>query len=364
MGIERMGQIVVRSQLQPLRLLAVALLAGWSRPAAANAQPDNAEHQSRWEFTEQFVRDTWTHPIRMLKVTIGGAGPVHGEPDDCEIHIGAALQDPSISDFEDVVLEPPNVCKDSRRSLSAWRTFYQGMAGELCEAEGFLRAWPEHLTSGSGASNPNHIMEMHPLRQLTCPGGQVELRDQLAAHADLGYKTGAQIETVLRTFRLWVRRTHHTDGDALNTVEFDYFACTHQSSGDHCGFGPVVPNFGRLKVQSLENTKRCSGGGANGEEFRTIIGRAKARGRTGAPVSRAHLTKLYALPGTNFYSTLGSDCSPPGPPSKQSFDVLGIFTIDPLAVTKTLDRIAKDGLDQQWVEVAFPVAFIIFGEMP
>jgi hypothetical protein len=48
---------------------------------------------------------------------------------------------------------------------------------------------------------------------------------------------------------------------------------------------------------------------------------------------------------------------------KDDFDVLGILTIDPLAVKKTLDRIQQDHLDGQWVEVAFPLAFIIFGEM-
>jgi hypothetical protein len=117
-------------------------------------------------------------------------------------------------------------------------------------------------------------------------------------------------------------------------------------------------------VQVLGATKRCSGGGANGEEFRTIIGRARARSQTGSPVSRAHFAKFYALPGTGFFTALGANCSPPGPPDQESFDVLGIFTVDPLAVVKTLDRVVEDGLDGQWIEVAFPVAFIIFDQMP
>jgi hypothetical protein len=43
--------------------------------------------------------------------------------------------------------------------------------------------------------------------------------------------------------------------------------------------------------------------------------------------------------------------------------VLGIFTIDPLSVVKVLDRITPGNLDGQWIEVPFPVAYIIFGEM-
>lgn len=321
-------------------------------------------HQSRWEFTEQFIRDTWLHPIRTLDVEIAGAGPVHDPANDCEIHIGAELSDQSISDFAGVVLEPPNVCKDTRRTKSGWRQFYEQMSGDTCHAEGFIRAWPEHLTSGQGASNPPHIMELHPMRELKCPGAEVSVRDKLAAHRDLGYKTGVQSETVLRTFRLWIRRVAHPDTDALSTVEFDYFVCTATANGESCGFGRGVPNFTRLIVATIGSTKRCSGGGQNGEQFRTVIGRARARGRTGQPVARGHLTKFYGLPGTGFFDALGSACSPPGPPTKADFDLLGIFTIDPLSVVKTLDRIKNEHQDGLWTEVEFPIAIIVFDELP
>ena len=327
--------------------------------------PDTDAHSSRWEFTEQFIRAIWLHPIRVLDVNIAGAGPIHGVADDCEIHVGARLKDESVSDFAGVVLEPPNVCKDRRRTQGAWRSFYDGTAGLKCQADGFIRAWPEHLTSGGGASNPLHVMELHPLRALTCPGLTVDLREQLVVPPDLGYKTGRQIDTVLRTFRLWVRRMPHPDSDALNVVEFDYFTCLVQGNGEKCGFGlSGLHNFARLAVNVVGSTKRCSGGGGNGEAFRTIIGRARARSRTGSPLAQAHLTKLYALPGTQFYSDLGENCSPPGPPTKTEFDLVGIFTIDPLAVVKTLDRVTTDHLDGQWVEVAFPMAFIIFDNVP
>ena len=44
--------------------------------------------------------------------------------------------------------------------------------------------------------------------------------------------------------------------------------------------------------------------------------------------------------------------------------MLGIFTVDPLSVVKVLDRISKENLDGEWIEVPFPVAYIIFDEMP
>src|SRR4051794_3241020 len=100
------------------------------------------EHTSRWELTEQFIRDKWLHPIRAMDVRVLGAGPVHGPVDDCEVHIGAELGDATISDFANIVLEPPNACKDDRKSSSAaWRAFYNTASNSDCLAEGFIRVW-------------------------------------------------------------------------------------------------------------------------------------------------------------------------------------------------------------------------------
>lgn len=44
------------------------------------------------------------------------------------------------------------------------------------------------------------------------------------------------------------------------------------------------------------------------------------------------MTKLYAIEGTKFYDSLGA-CTA-GPFTIREFEVLGIFTIDPLALVK------------------------------
>ena len=107
---------------------------------------------------------------------------------------------------------------------------------------------------------------------------------------------------------------------------------------------------------------RCSGGAEDGEPFKTILGRARARSPSGYLSTRAQITKLYALEGTNFFDSLGN--CPAAKAGHSTYDVLGIFTVDPLSVVKVLDRIIKDDLDGQWIEVPFPVAYIIFGERP
>ena len=131
---------------------------------------------------------------------------------------------------------------------------------------------------------------------------------------------------------------------------------------ESCGWGKNgLHNFARLHVDAINSTRRCSGGGDNGEPFRTILGRAMAQTPSGYLSTRAQMTKLYAIEDTDFYNSLGP-C--PGNTSGTSeFDVLGIFTIDPLAVVKVLDRIVKENRDSEWIEVAFPVAWIVFGEM-
>ena len=66
------------------------------------------EHQSRFEFSEEFVRSWSAQPVRDVQVTFDCAGPVHTAEKDCEVHIGSAFVDPSFTDFPNVVLQPPD----------------------------------------------------------------------------------------------------------------------------------------------------------------------------------------------------------------------------------------------------------------
>ena len=320
------------------------------------AQPDPATHTSRFEMTEPFIRNQWRHPVRPLDVVPQGAGPVHDPIDDCEIHVGAELVDQSISNFVGLVLEPPNVCKDKSKSRKAWREFYEGATGNTCSATGFIRAWPEHLDSGSGDSNPPHFMELHPLRELSCsPGPKIVLRNKLKAFSDLGFKDAALVDVIFRTFQLWVKRMPHPDSSAPTTIAFDYRVCNREETA--CGNRVSVPNFARLTVRPLAGTLRSVTGSAPEENFKTLIVRARPHSEDEGDVVHATLTKLYALEGTDFFQALGA-----GSAIQKDFDVLGIFTIDSLSVIKTLDAMKDKGTDD-WTEVSFPIAIIVFGQM-
>lgn len=274
-----------------------------------------------------------------------GPCPVLPQRTTCEIHLGAELQhDPAISDFPNIVLEPPNVCKDNRQSSKQkWRDFYAKANNMSCVSEDFIRVWPEHLTGGSLPSNPDHFMELHPMRSLTCGSSfSIDTRAQLRAHSDLGFKTAGQISTLARTFRLWIRRVPHPNSAALTTIEFDYFACTFVNNSEQCGFGKSgLHNFARLHVDTMNGTRRCSGGDQKGEPFRTTLGRARARSPSGYLSTRAQLTKLYAIDGTNFFNSLGACTGPDAATSE--FDVLGIFTVDLLAVARPSTGSSRTG---------------------
>lgn len=63
-------------------------------------------------------------------------------------------------------------------------------------------------------------MELHPMRSLRCSANNfnIDTRQQLAAHSDIGYKTAGQISTLARTFRLFIRRVEHPDSGVLDRI--------------------------------------------------------------------------------------------------------------------------------------------------
>ena len=170
----------------------------------------------------------------------------------------------------------------------------------------------------------------------------------------MGYKDAELVDVIFRTFKLWVKRVANPDSDALTTIQFDYSVCDRDEH--KCENHTSVPNFARLSIRAVPNTLRTGGGSGSEEQFKTLIVRAQPHIEEEGQVVRAHLTNLYALVGTNFFDSLTAG----GPGSSSEQDVLGIFTIDSLAVIKTLDSMKQRGNDD-WTEVSFPIAIIVFG---
>ncbi len=302
------------------------------------------EHESQFEFTESFLKDWANQPVRDIAVKLDCAGPVHPAAQDCELHIGAQLADPSIGDFQGVVLEPPSICVDGG---TTWRTKINGFHGQSCVGHGFLRAWPEHLTTGSGCSNPNHILEVHPMLTLKCgTGAPLDFTSGLRVVDGLGYKDPTIVNKML-SFQLWVCRTCTSSGGELSPLAFDY-------SFGKTGTRGQASNFARFRARVIPSTIRPEQGKTL-QGFATAIARVLPINQQGnATGSRMTLLKLYALEGSAFYTTL---LDMRGAANASDLDLIGIFTIDPFSVLKVLEHPTED----QWMPVPYPVALVVFG---
>ncbi|HVT14954.1 MAG TPA: hypothetical protein VHQ90_02085 [Thermoanaerobaculia bacterium] len=317
------------------------------------------DHASQFELTRAFVTD-WAHgPVRDVAVNLfcgdpksGPAGPVHAPDKDCELHTGAQLSDPSISDFQGVVLEPPNVCAEQGKN---WRTAINAFANKDCVAHGFVRVWPEHLTSGSGCSNPNHFMELHPLQTLKCGGTDVlDFTSKLRVVEGLGYKSVSIVRQMMG-LQLWVCEGCGGGSSEANLtpIEFDY------CFGANCKRGQAS-NFARFQAKVLPATIRPKPDQTL-EGFATAIARVLPVDQNGqSSGTRFELLKLYALKGSDFYDKLLAIQKAGGTPPP--LDIIGIFTVEPLSVLKVIEK--PDFPHATWVSVPFPVALVVFGETP
>jgi hypothetical protein len=314
-------------------------------------------HESRFELAKTFLTDWAHHPVRDVAVNLHCddqnsrvAGPVHNQASDCELHIGAILADPSISDFQGVVLEPPNVCVETGKN---WRSFINTFTNRDCVGRGFVRVWPEHLTSGSGCSNPNHFMEVHPLQTLVCGDDEVlDFTSKLRVIEGLGYKPVATVRLMM-DLKLWVCQgcPGAPSESGIQPLSFDYCfgsGCTR----------PAASNFARFKVRVIRGTIRPEQGRTL-EGFATVIARVLPVGLNGqASGSQYNLLKLYALQGSEFYDKLLAMLGGTG--NVPTLDVKGIFTVDPFSVLKVIER--EEFPSGEWVSVPFPVALVVFGE--
>lgn len=342
------------------RLLLVAFLFGLTTSPALAHDFDSA-HEAQFQFSEKFIKDVWHYPVQTLAVSMecpaeatntAQAGPVHGAADDCELHIGAALVDASIGDFQFTVLEPPNICH-AEGSDDSWRQDMMDLQGSTCDAFGVLRVWPEHLDVGPHCSNPGHVLEVHPLLKLDCDNGaSFAFLDELYVPEDLGFKDPAKVRQMIG-MHLWLKRESMPGGE--NTVSFDY------GFGNNHGRGQAS-NFARLRVRIMPEFIRTSKD-ANGvsRQFASVIARVLPVDKQGhSNAAQWLLLKIYAVEGTPFFDNLMQRVGTTG--FGEEFDIVGIFTFDSLSIIKVIENAATPV--GAWVEVPYAVSFIAFGERP
>jgi hypothetical protein len=153
------------------RVLAVIAAAGCVLVASPSAQePSNAFD---FALSRSFLQSLRTGKTLLptYKMHVEGHSALKSVGKDCEMHLGGTLKTEGLVDPDAVVAEPPNFCKNAAPGGASWVSVADDrFVDKDCDVAGFPRIFTEHASGGQGASNPNHVFEIHPAVKIQCAG--------------------------------------------------------------------------------------------------------------------------------------------------------------------------------------------------
>ena len=266
-------------------------------------------------------------PVAALKVKIAGHSGIHPVQNDCEMHLGGKVPGYA-GDPDGWVLEPMNVCVEplpgtANYPKTAWLRYGDSVKNATVKATGIVRIWPEHLTS-SGASNPAHALELHPLLTLAAGGTSHDFAKLV--YAPEGFPGGLKPETAANILTGTTVSVSETGGTV--TVDFE--------SGR-------IGNFSTFSVRMLLDTTEDVNG-SHRLDGEVIL----------SPTQKAPVRLLTAA-GSDINATVARLMQ--GGRKSATFDLLVLFSLDPVA----LYRAAKESNGQS-VQVSKPIQLIVYGE--
>jgi hypothetical protein len=271
---------------------------------------------------------TWAEkPVAVLQVKIAGHSAVHPVQSDCEMHLGGhvlAYQ----GDPDGWVLEPMDACVEplpgtTTYTKTAWLHFGDSITGKTVAATGIIRIWPEHLTS-SGASNPAHALELHPL--LAVSSGSASYDFSKLVYAPENFPGGVSTGTASSI----LTHTAVTVTQSANMANINFVAGT-------------IGNFTTLSVR------------ANLQSAADIDGSYRMNGEVILDSGQDVPVKLLTAKGTAINDTIAKLIQQ-GKTSAQ-YDFLVLFSLDPVALYNAATQ--SNGTA---VEVKEPIQLIIYGE--
>jgi hypothetical protein len=154
----------------------VALLLGLPAPALAQTKV--------YRFSKTFISSHYTqgNPIGILAASASSPAknihPTSCGGNDGELHIGVpanavdnqgvAISGPAdASEQFGIVAEPPNIAANTKATIDS-------MKGQPIQFGGYFRVWNEgHDVGAEAASNPHHVLEVHPVWGLQ--GGNINI---------------------------------------------------------------------------------------------------------------------------------------------------------------------------------------------
>jgi hypothetical protein len=320
-------------------------------PASATSQDDDDEHSMLFWISENYLRDLATkRTIRYpLQMTMDDRSNVHGIASDCEIHVawvGATdLASPSA-----VVAEPPNLCKVRLGGVSqtgaigtAWANFFDSkIMGKECTVTGFPRIFAEHVAgAGTGGSNADHVLEIHPALQISCEGGaDLDFSPALKIFPGMRKITDESAATCIENRKLWVRKHD-------NRYEFAEEGA--KGPGGQCG------NFVALEATVHAGYVREFDKDEQGRGDHSAIAWVTASSYGPFPI------KIYTYRGTPEDGAVAEISQGIEPHRKPRLH--GLLTYDYFTIVRVVQDKNRNWLDEieDWREVYHPLALVVFG---
>jgi len=271
-----------------------------------------------------------------ISVQLGQHSAVHPLNQDCELHVAGTPQNLAFGQPGQLIIEPPNVCKNDPSAAGAnasdWPSIFDALVGTTCQVTGFPRIFTEHATSGGGASNPNHVFEIHPATAVNCGQQQLSFANLLRVYSGMRAISPSTATDCIANRQLDVR------------YDVDLQQYVFREHGGRCG------NFAIVEVDTILNsTVRKIGGG------HSAIARVSADGQS------LETLKLYTLSPSAVDQWLDGA----GSSNATSSHVFlhGLFTYDYFGIQKVVHPQGQDWQKpSDWTPIRFPLAFVVFGQ--
>lgn len=331
------GEITVMSKIAFV-LLAISAALAWGGQVWAQDSTDEFE-SANFAISADFLKViTETEKLNAsMKVKVTGVGPVHNVANDCEIHIAGTPTSIDVGDPDEVVLEPPGVCKFKPTGVTNWRTFMEQQAlGTEVSVVGFPRIYPEHLTGATGPSNPKHGFEIHPVTSMTVGDKTINFRPEIKALVGWKPPKAKSARTIIQETKLFVR---HRNGQYELRLD---------------PFRKSIPNWAVVEIEDI-----------NPKWIRPTEGGQSAIARVSVDGDKITTIRLYTMDGSEADAWL-TKIKNEGLPQKDQ-KVLGMITYDYFAIAKSVSSYDPQ-TDQrtwlkpdEWTEVKYPVALVLFG---
>jgi hypothetical protein len=299
----------------------------------------------------------WTDTFIM-----GEHSGVHALGADCELHAAAELRNNVvIADPAGIVAEPPNVCKMRVKQIGkgalgqAWIDYFDShVTGQSCRLTGYPRIYSEHAAGGeAGSSNPDHVVELHPLLALDCGASPIAFDGLMRAYPKMKRITDASTIACLDSRKLYVRQR-----GTGNNVVYEFLEEGAKGSGGRCGnFAVVDAHITKQYIRGLENGSTAT------DSDHVALAQAWVGESGPFPL------KLYTYRGTPENDAIVVLAKKAKKSASLDLPLHGLFTYDYFTIVQALQVQKPDGTYDwapassltEYKEVSHPLSLVVFG---